>query len=60
MCSSEERMSSWLIDSLRRFGSRLTMKKTTSVRHSIVSAMVPSRRTTKASIDPPAASGWGV
>ena len=58
-CSSEVRMSSWLIDSLRRLGSRLTMKKTTSVRHSMVSAMVPRRRATKASIARPLPFGLG-
>ena len=36
-------MSIWLSASLVRFGSRLTMKKTTSVRQTMVRAMPPRR-----------------
>src|SRR5262245_17115307 len=39
--------------SLRRFGSRLTKKKTTKLRHSIVSSMTPRRRRMNASMPAP-------
>src|SRR5690606_33242805 len=53
-------MSSWLIASFRRVGSRLMRKNTTSVRHSMVSAMTPRRRMMKLStVSPPPFVFWG-